>query len=1089
MESLDPQQMAIRTIDRNLAVNAGAGTGKTKVLTERFVYILEHGNLEEYREIESIVAITFTKKATQEMIERIRLEIKKNFHKGDKWTRYYRELDQANISTIHSFCGKLLEENPIESNIDPLFEVLEDDRAAKLLKNSIVEVLEEKLETDDDFLRLMKAFNINRIENIVEDFYSVYNNIRTVGIEFEDVKSMTMNYLGQLKINEDDLVGIKDSIIYLSDKLAKNSKLSKMVRNEDPIWINFYNGNYPAADLYMIIEHIESNLGTSTKEVEHFDRLKKYIANVLKTKDLESKWLYSLVLELLLLIDCKYNKLKRNLAVLDYDDLQIKVLKLLDNEEIRIYYQNKFRYFMIDEFQDTNELQRKIFYRLTTVKENLDQSNLFIVGDPKQSIYGFRGSDIDVFYNTMEDIRSITKDQPITMSENYRTTGTVLGFINTVFSTLMGSKYDSLIPNLIGDNSIDIEILENNDYENYPELKDSEKATIYEANLIAKRIKTLVREGKYDYKDFALLFRATTRNYIYEEALKSYNIPYFNSSSKRFFYRQEILDIINALKTISNPYDNIATIGFLRSPMVGISDNSIYYLLKNRGNSLYDTMLEFNIRNVTIEDGEKIKLATMLLDYFYGIKDMKTIGQLTEELIEKTYFIETTLLKSNGKQSMANIYKFIEMVKSYEVKNKNSLEDFIDYINEIKIGNESEATIDSEDSDVVKLLTIHKSKGLEFPVVIIPEMSRDSGGRFSSLLFNKDLGLGIKMDISSGIYDEIKNVLSSKEDEEKERVLYVAMTRAKKMLILGNQGKNSGYKKLIGELLDPSQYRIISNIDLETESNKNIKLIEDKLLSSDVINNDLEIPLLFSTNLRKTSESYSISQYLVFNDCKRKYFMEYYYGKTGSYGGGIDIEVIPTSLTAIDKGNIVHKFAQLYNSSMDVDELIKDVTLSFGFNYEEDIKKSLMPYVKNYLKIYSEDYDQVFLERPFHIKIEDNYLNGVIDRINIKGDTVEVLDIKTNRMKDKKSLINQYTPQLQIYAYAVGKIMKKAVTKASVLFLETGELVDISIAESELLANVENVRAFIDFVENHNKIEDYIKSSNCTYCNYKPICF
>lgn len=126
MINYDPQEIAIKTIDKNVAVNAGAGTGKTKVLTERFVHILEHGNLEDGKEVESIVAITFTKKATEEMVDRIRKEIRKKISKGPKWKRYYRDMEKANISTIHSFCARILRENPIEAKVDPLFEVIED---------------------------------------------------------------------------------------------------------------------------------------------------------------------------------------------------------------------------------------------------------------------------------------------------------------------------------------------------------------------------------------------------------------------------------------------------------------------------------------------------------------------------------------------------------------------------------------------------------------------------------------------------------------------------------------------------------------------------------------------------------------------------------------------------------------------------------------------------------------------------------------------------------------------------------------------------------------------------------------------------
>ncbi len=1092
MKVNESQETAIKTINRNLAVNAGAGTGKTKVLTERYVYILENGELDEYKEIESIVAITFTKKATQEMIERIRGEVKKNFHKDEKWRRYYRDLERANISTIHSFCGKLLKENPIEANIDPLFEVLEDDTAAKLLKKSIYEVLNESLETNIEFIKLMSSFNINRTENIIDDFYSVYNNIRTVGLEFQTVKWITIEHLNSLKVQKKDLEDIKEIIIYLSNNIGKASKLCKMVLNKDPIWIQFYNDEYEKDDLYSIIEYIESNLGTSKKEAEHFENLKKAISNILKIKDFQYKHLYIMVLDNLILIHKRYEDLKKNLGVLDYDDLQIKVLELLENRNIREFYQNKFKYFMIDEFQDTNELQRKIFYKLTSKNEKLDRSNLFIVGDPKQSIYGFRGSDIDVFYECIEDIRNVTNESPITMDINYRTNAGVLDFINNIFTDLMGERYDPLLPDKILDIDLNIEILENNDYENYPELKGSEASSIYEANLIAKRIKLLVDQNMFNYKDFALLFRATTRNYIYEDALKKYNIPYFNSSSKRFFYRQEILDIINGLKVISNPFDNIASIGFLRSPMVGISDNTLYYILKNRKENIYSTLLELDYTLINVEETKKIDEAILLLRYFYDNKDHESISFLTEYLIEKTYFIETTLLKTNGKQALANIYKFIEIVRNYEMDNKNSLEDFIDYVEEIKLKNESEATIESEESDVVKLLTIHKSKGLEFPVVVIPEMARDSGGPLPNILFNKDLGLGIKISDCRGIYDEIKDGLNIKNDEEKERVLYVAMTRAEKMLILGNQGKNSGFKKMINHLIDKTKYIPISSLELETEKMNNIKFIEEELLVSAENHKENYIPLLFNIDINNKFESYSISQYLVFNQCKRKYYIDYYQVRTESYGNpDIDVETSTKSsiISGIDKGNIVHKFAELYNSNMDPHELYNEIMNSLDLPVSLENNSIIMPYINNYLNVYSEDYDEAFVEKPFYLKIGNNYINGFIDRINIKNNEIEIQDFKTNKVGDKSSLMEQYTPQLQIYAYAVEKIMNKIVKNASIILLETGEVINIPIDKEKLLENITNIENFIDFVESNSEIKDYLQSDDCHYCKYKTICF
>ncbi|NLC04873.1 MAG: Dna2/Cas4 domain-containing protein, partial [Tissierellia bacterium] len=591
-----------------------------------------------------------------------------------------------------------------------------------------------------------------------------------------------------------------------------------------------------------------------------------------------------------------------------------------------------------------------------------------------------------------------------------------------------------------------------------------------------------------------MLFRSTTRTYIYEDALKNHNIPFFNSSNKRYFYRQEILDIINALKVISNPYDNIATIGFLRSPMVGISDNSLYYILKNtnENKSVFHSMYKLEDLAIKKEDTSKIEEALQLLNYFHEIKETSTISELTADLIERTYFIEIALLKINGRQSLANIYKFIEMVELYEQNNKNSLEDFIDYIEEIKVRDEPEAPMESETSNVVKLLTIHKSKGLEFAVVIIPEMARDTGGRFPNLLFNKDIGLGLKTISCSGFHDEIKDILRVKENEEKERVLYVAMTRAEKMLILGNQGKNRGFKKLTDEHLNKNKYKIISHINLEQESTNKIKIIEDHLLRDSENHNIKKLPLLFHENLNKKFDSYSISQYLVFKQCKRKYYIDFYQGRTEAFGDKDkweELEINPGVITALDKGNIVHEFAQLYNPGKNVSDLLNSIILSFGLSNEEENLRILRPYIDNYLKLYRDDYDTVFLERPFHIKIGDNYLNGVIDRINIKDNIIEIQDFKTNKVIDKDKLIKQYTPQLQVYAYAVEKIMNIKVKTASIVFLETGQAINVPLEKEHLLANIDSIGKFIHFVENHNDIIDYSKSTNCNYCNYKTICF
>lgn len=1099
MEHNEPQQRAINTIDKNVAVNAGAGTGKTKVLTERFIKILEDGNLEKDKEVESIVAITFTKKASQEMVYRIRKEIKNNFGNDPKWRRYYRDMEKSNISTIHSFCAKILRENPIEAKIDPNFEVLEDFTSAKLLKESIKEELSKGLNENENIYNMVRIFKANTLDSLVEDFYQVYNKIRTVGFSFEEVKTKSIEYLDSLKTEENDLKIIKETILYLMNKLAKSSKIAKL--KDNPIWINFNNGDYREEELSKILEYLYKNMGTSSKEPDKMELLSLTLEKAMLGSETANIWIYNTTLDLLIDIDKNYTLRKRKIRGLDYDDLQIIVLNLLDNEVIKKKYQERYRYIMIDEFQDTNELQKNIFYKLSTKNNTLDKSNLFVVGDPKQSIYGFRGADVDVFYDVIEDIKDKAKEETITLEKNYRTVGTVLKFINNIFSKLMLHRYDYLSEFHKSENQIDVEILEN------PELivpeghSESEYSRHYEAELIAKRIKKLVSSGKFKYGDFAMLFRATTRNHIYEEALKNFNIPYYNSGGKRYFLQQEVLDLINALKSISNPFDTIATIGFLRSPMIGLKDNSIYWVLRNRKITVYESMKDIvGFEEIDEMETEKIKETINLFDHLYQIRDFYGLSKLLHELIDKTSFIESLLLKESGKQALANVYKFKEIAREYEKSNRSTLVDFMDYLEEAKDRDESQGKIESENADVVKLLTIHKSKGLQFPAVIIPEMSTGSRSFHPNILFNKDIGIGIKLDNGKVIYSNIKEDLDKKDKEEMERILYVAMTRAEKILILGNQGKNQGFKKLILDIIDPLECTTISNISMDMEGYQPVRTINEELVNhkEDI---DLQLPLLYSSPdyNKKIIERYSISQYLTFIDCNRKFHMDYYRKISGiinlenldrNLDDNLDEDIEENySLSPIEKGNLVHKFCEHYKLGVDKIALTEKVCKSFGIFYTDEIQNELNPYIENYLNHYREDYDKVYMEKEFYLKIDDSFITGIIDRINIKDNVAEIVDFKTNIVKNKKNLINQYTPQLQLYAYVVKEIMGINVDRARILFLANGHYEDIKIDDSSLERNISNIKEFIDFVANHSNLLDYKKSNRCSeYCKHKSIC-
>ena len=883
MQNNKEQDAAIKTIDKNLSVIAGAGTGKTKVLTERFVYILENGQLPKGREVESIVAITFTKKATQEMIERIRREIRKNFASDEKWRRYYRDIEKANISTIHSFCLNILKENVIHADLDPMFEVIEEYESRKMLVNSIIEVVEAQLEEDENIYNLLKMMNLDRVNLLIDDIDSIYGEIRTIGMSIKDIKDITINHLQSIEAMDiSDLDRIGKLVYRLIENGTKAAKIRKVLDDDGCI---LFLEKKSTEDLSRVLTYIKENIGANKKEQASIDSLQQYIDKVLGSLERENIVYYKSLFKILEELDKSYKKKKDAFGGLDYEDLQIKTNELLEDRDILAKYQEKYRYIMIDEFQDTNELQKQIFYKISSIKEDLDRNNLFIVGDPKQSIYGFRGADLDVFYDVADYINTTNGNISLSLNKNYRTVDTVVAFVNHIFGALMGKDYGALSSNKISKKEIDIEVISNDNLIVPDGVKPGEYERSFEAEQIAKRISELVEIGEHSYKDFAMLFRATTRNHIYERALNKYGIPYYNIGSKGFFKQQEVLDMINALKSINNINNKISTIGFLRSNFIGLDDNSIYHIFKDPLKDVY-TSIEDLIEDGRLDKRELDILKEVLELYkeMFIYKDVYGLNQVLETLLKKTMYIQTTLLKENGRQKFANIDKFVEMAKEYEAKHTGNLNEFLGYIDDISENDESLGQIESDNTDAVKLLTIHKSKGLEFPVVVIPEMASRGYSGSSKFLIDEDSGVAINFGKSNPIYNDIKDEKTKKDEEEIKRVLYVAMTRAEEKIILGNQGKKSGFKKMIIDILDGQNYRSIEEINVEAKDTAPVKVISEELVDARLDNNQLENENIISEDLPilYTIEDYdrgfnsrvSISKYMIFRDCKRKYFLQ-----------------------------------------------------------------------------------------------------------------------------------------------------------------------------------------------------------------------
>ncbi|HSH36759.1 3'-5' exonuclease, partial [Schnuerera sp.] len=685
-------------------------------------------------------------------------------------------------------------------------------------------------------------------------------------------------------------------------------------------------------------------------------------------------------------------------------------------------------------------------------------------------------------------IEKISQQKTINLDKNFRTVDTVLKFVNSLFEKLMGSKYISLKNYHFSNNNIDVEILENENLKAPSNVDKADYNAYYESRLIASRIKELVEEGQFNYGDFALLFRASTVDHIYEEALMEYDIPYYNIGGKGFYHGQEIIDIMNGLKAISNRFDTISTIGFLRSPMVGLTDRTLYWILRHKESCILET-LDKDIKAIEDDEKERIEKAKNLLKNLITKKGLYGVYPLLMELLEKTYYIESLMLTYSGRQLVSNIYKFLDLALDFDKNTSGSLEDFIDHIERLKDTDESQAKIQSEDADVVKLLTIHKSKGLQFPVVVIPQMARRFNYQQPYILLDKNKGVGFKYDKKAPLYNKIKDDIRAIEDEENKRLLYVAMTRAEKRLLIGNQGKNSGFKKMVKELINNDHIQIIDKLNVKPNIREQIKPLKSGLLKSIPINKK-KFPLLNVVEGydKKVFHRVSASQYIQFNGCRRRFFMNYYNRLSLDLEGRTSNE-LSNIIEPSTRGNIIHKFCQHYKFGIEPFELMESIVNSFGIEYNNKTKSELDIYMENYLKYHREDYDKIYSEKEFYLLVEDSYIYGIIDRINIKNGKAEVWDFKTNRVNNKEQLIKIYSPQLQLYVNALKRISNFEIDRAAILFLETGDMVEIDIRKESLEKNFQDIKEFIRFINKNNTIEQYDRSNQCDkYCEYNIIC-
>jgi ATP-dependent helicase/nuclease subunit A len=761
VRAANPEQRAAIEATGVVFVSAGAGTGKTRVIVERFVRAVCERGLP----VDSILVITYTERAAGELRARIRARLVEAGRPD-----LARELDGAWVSTIHGFCHRLLKAHPFAAGVDPSFRVLDESQGRVLRSEAFQRALTEFCrDADPARLRLLATYGASGLRRMVTD---VYETLRAAGRPLElpaDGAAALDRRLAQLRQTAEAVLAETEGVVEAEPGRAQVRRALELLEQPPPADALLDLGGFaptgPGKRLFADFEEARTAV-----ERAALDRL--------ATEDRD------LLQALLSEFAATYSRAKARESALDFEDLQLLARDLLQRaEEIRERERWRFRAIMVDEFQDTNRLQCELI-------DLLAGEELFFVGDEFQSIYSFRHADVEVFRERRAQARDV-----LPLTRNYRARPEVLSVINHLFSADFGEEFQPLEAG-----------------GRFPEpgfgppveLLVSDKASYAgtgipwrraEARHIARRVRGLVDAGEASPGEIVLLFAAGTDAETYEEELRREGLPTYRATGRGYFGQQQVVDLLAYLRLLHNRYDDEALVSVLASPFVGVSNDALVLLRRSAGRRPLYCGLERELPEGLAERDQRLFQAfRQRYDRLVGLMPRLSLERLCEEIVARHDYDLAVLARWDGRRRYANLRKLGRLARSYEELRGPDVEGFVRFVREQEAlgASEHDAVAIEEGEGAVRLLTIHAAKGLEFKVVVVADAGRDRAFPSSDeILCLPDGRLGFRVaDPATGKrkpalgYEDVKVAEREAKEAERRRLYYVAMTRAVDRLIV-----------------------------------------------------------------------------------------------------------------------------------------------------------------------------------------------------------------------------------------------------------------------------------------------------------------
>jgi len=1189
------QTAAIDSAGESMALRSGAGCGKTFVLARRYAQLLDQADADS-APLRRLVALTFTDKAALEMSQRVRkmlLDEAKDASGPRKaqLRDWVDELPEARISTIHSFCASLLRAHAIEAGVDPNFAVCADGLlTAKLLDDACDSAMLAAAEAGDEKLtalleqlaypavlelltrlvserHLIDPNSYRDADDVLAGWGKLIDNLRAAAWARLDndaaLASMARSISAQpcsdpgdkLAIKRLELMSVVDEII--ADAEARTAEKFQFA-------VKYTIGNVGGKAAWGSKE-AAMDLRHQIKAVK--EALDKYAPYAETLNEMDRRSAEAVVALVSLADDAakRYASTKRARGLLDFNDLVVRASELIrSNRQVRDQLAGGIDQILIDECQDTDAFQLQMLAALLD-QDDAEPTSAFVVGDAKQSIYRFRGADVEEFENTCS---RLGRNRSESLDLSFRTHAGGVEFVNSLFGPLMGDQYETITAHR--SETPDHESVEILLADRDTPLKNAEQASDAQAELTAQRISEMIANREklvWDEKseswrgvqprDVAILLSRMTNSLEYERQLQKYNVPYYVVAGTGFFKQQEVFDILNALRIIDNPLDDIALFGVLRSSLVGLDDNAMMHIAETLQGGPYlpkiNSTLSDNLAGKLSESQlAAMRSAAAMLADLAKCKNALAIDDLLNRLLDQTGYLAVLAAQFGAKRLIGNIRQLIDQAATAD-RDGMSLRDFITRTDQL-ILNESryeQAVVAGENDNVVRLMTVHKSKGLEFGVLVLPDLNAGRRG-FVGRLMHRGSDWGWTLDLKPDPDDpdspgdirplsfELAKLAENLDlDAEDIRKLYVAITRHRDHLVL--IGANTRNKD--GEIIAArsplaqidSVLPLARAIDAGAETipyaggrfNARVACVipdpatkqarQDtpgrKALSIAAGPEDLAAamvkpksaiaapPLIGPLPASIGSLEVAVTALNDFAHCPMLYRWRHELAAPCSQAS--DKPSPGASLDALTLGTLYHRCMELldFTNPQANKSLISQAVWEMDLDDAADIDALSAELDDMVSRLAAHDLwgrlaaaKKTYRELDFVLKAGQLTLRGQIDLLYCDAnDAWHVVDYKSDRVEGPEQIAKRagnYELQMQTYSIAAGDFLGSAIADASLYFLRPGEQYAFSADPAALQTAADRLAELTEqlIVARRTKTFEQVESHQCEYCQYAGLC-